>query len=74
MMCLKNYFDQGLVNGSRGVVEAVTDAGPEVRWAAGHKSLLKVDSFNYSGGGVTVTRLQVRSRVSERRGRSEATS
>ena len=59
VMCLKNYFEEGLVNGSRGVVCDVDPEGPKIRWAAGHTSQLKKAEFTHSSGGVLVARNQI---------------
>ncbi|GMH80337.1 hypothetical protein TL16_g08506, partial [Triparma laevis f. inornata] len=61
VMCLKNYPDKGLVNGSRGVVTGfeVSSDNPIVRWTSGNITTMNVEATNFATGEVSLTRIQL---------------
>lgn len=64
VLCLKNFPEKGLVNGSRGVVLSFhsTSGHPHIRWTDGTKtweSTLAPATFDQSAGGLEVQRIQL---------------
>eukprot|EP00928_Gymnodinium_smaydae_P040769 TRINITY_DN2761_c0_g1_i1.p1 TRINITY_DN2761_c0_g1~~TRINITY_DN2761_c0_g1_i1.p1 ORF type:complete len:687 (+),score=96.16 TRINITY_DN2761_c0_g1_i1:62-2062(+) len=59
VILVKNMPHAGLVNGSRGIVVDFRKGFPVVRFDTGQTLLIRKDSFQVRGGGVTLSRKQV---------------